>query len=339
MHRFHLLVYLLALAPIAAVSMQLSAWARFDPNANASRNEVDSCIEAHDVEAATASQPRSSHDWEVLARACQNTAARWMDRLGPDFKLLVRPPFVIAGNLSEPQLAGVYRQTIDPATTALARDYFRMVPDEPVVILLFSDEETYRAYALRLFGANQVSIYGFYKPAYRAVVANLGGGGGTVVHELTHALVDFDFPRMPIWLNEGLASLNEECDILVTEIGPVVEPRLNWRLRLLQRAIPEGRLRSIEDLMGSNSFRGSDEAIKYAHARYFCMYLHRLGVLDDFYRAVRDQADLLEASPTQAIGGDAEENPSRRALRRLFPDTTQGGLDREFQAWVMDLKT
>ena len=40
---------------------------------------------------------------------------------------------------------------------------------------------------------------------------NIGTGGGTLVHELTHSLIAFDFPHVPDWFNEGLASLPSDA--------------------------------------------------------------------------------------------------------------------------------
>jgi len=53
------------------------------------------------------------------------------------------------------------------------------------------------------------------------------------VHEMTHALIEFDFPKVPCWFNEGFASLFEQC----STAGGKIRGLVNWRLPLLQRAI------------------------------------------------------------------------------------------------------
>ena len=87
-------------------------------------------------------------------------------------------------------------------------------------------------------------MYGYYKPQQRTLVMNISTGGGTLVHELTHALIDFDFPLVPDWFNEGLASLHEACHILPDESR--IEGLTNWRLPGLQQAVAERRLPSLE---------------------------------------------------------------------------------------------
>ncbi len=78
-------------------------------------------------------------------------------------------------------------------------------------MLVFNGEESYNRYCNALFGDSGISVYGYYKPQLRTLALNLATGGGTLTHELTHALVDFDFPEVPAWFNEGLASLHEQC--------------------------------------------------------------------------------------------------------------------------------
>ncbi len=74
------------------------------------------------------------------------------------------------------------------------------------MVWLFTDEKPYAEHSLRIYGDKDVSVYGYYKPDKRVLVMNIGTGGGTLVHELTHALAAFDFPGQPDWFNEGLAS-------------------------------------------------------------------------------------------------------------------------------------
>ena len=253
-------------------------------------------------------------------------------QLEPEHRVIVRGPLVLAGNLSEQELDRWYRDTIAPAMDALARDYFQVPPEHPVTILLFSDEATYREYARRLFHENQVSIYGYYQPTNRTVVINLSAGSGTLVHELTHALVDFDFPSVPIWFNEGLASLHEHCDLQLTPTGPEIVPLVNWRLDILQNALAEGRLQPTWELMQSERLRGREEAILYAHARYFCFFLYEKGVLQDFYQELRSH--FGEGLP----GNQAAGERSRRGeivIRQFFPGKTWGQIELEFRTWVM----
>jgi hypothetical protein len=203
----------------------------------------------------------------------------------------------------------------------MGRAYFRRAPWQPITILLFGEEGGYNRATKNLFGEEGISVYGYYKPQQRTLVMNIGTGGGTLVHELTHALIDFDFPLVPAWFNEGLASLHEACQILPDESR--IEGLPNWRLPGLQRAVAERRLPSLQHLVSQPDFRGEQVGLNYAQARYFCLYLQQQQLLQTFYRVFRD------AQPRDPTGASA--------IRRVFGDRSWAELDADFQRWVMTL--
>lgn len=269
------------------------------------------------------SQPAAAQpDRAALERACQNIVEQLRPRLGSECQILVRAPFVLAGDINREALDGWYTRTIGPASRAMARAYFPTLPDQPITVLLFSGEERYAHYARELFGEEGISIYGYYKRGSRVLVMNIGTGGGTLVHELTHALVDFDVPDMPDWLNEGIASLHEQCHIREDESG--IDGLENWRLPGLQEAIRRDRLRSLESLIKDNDFRAGDVGVNYAQARYFILYLQRQGLLEDFvHRFRRDRkSDPLAAETVLAT----------------FPGSTWQDVDDAFRKWAIELK-
>ncbi len=231
------------------------------------------------AEAAAAEPRRASDASASLAAACDKVSAQLAPRLGAECHTIVRPPFVLAGDLKEEELDGWYRETIGPAMRAMANGLLDTLPDRPITVLLFSGESSYEHYGEKLFGDREVSIYGYYKPRERVLVMNIGTGGGTLVHELTHALVDFDFPKIPDWFNEGLASLYEQCRFYDDRNGPAIAGLENWRLPSLQKAIRAGKLRPLESLITGDDFRGRHQGLNYAQARYFCLYLERQGLL------------------------------------------------------------
>lgn len=236
--------------------------------------------------------------------------------------MIVRAPFVIGGDLEETELARHYDRTIGPAARAMACNYFDTPPDKPITVLLFSGEQSYNRYAQQLYGDEGISVYGYYKPHLRTLVMNIATGGGTLVHELTHALIDFDFPHVPAWFNEGLASLHEQCHIRPDETG--IDGLINWRLDGLQKALGAGRLRSLASLIGNDDFRGPQQTTNYAQARYFCLYLQEQGVLEDFYRCFRDS--------------QADDPLGKRTVLELFPNRTWDDLDADFRRWAAGLK-
>jgi hypothetical protein len=270
-----------------------------------------------------AAPPNASRRAEpTLDEKCQATVKELRKSLGADAPIVVRAPFVISGDLSKKDLEAWHARTLKPATDAMLASYFDRQPDEPITVLLYDTAETYDAEAKRLFGDEKLSPYGYYKPARRTLVMNISTGGGTLVHELTHALIDFDFPDVPDWFNEGLASLHEQCRF--REDGSGIDGLENWRLPALQEAIRDGKLRSLESLILGDDFRGRRMGLNYAQARYFCLYLQRLDLLESYYEAFRDNQ---EKDPTGAL-----------AVRTVFPEKSWAELDRDFQAWVLELE-
>jgi hypothetical protein len=278
-------------------------------------------------EAEARPEPSVAAKDDDLPARCAAAAKELRPRLGDECRVIVQSPFVIAGDLSEADLAAWHRRTIGPAAKAIGNCYTKTSPSQPITILLFSEEKSYRRNAERLFGDRSVSVYGYYKPTLRTMVMNISTGGGTLVHELTHALVDFDFPAVPDWFNEGLASLHEQCQFRADESGidgPFIEGLVNWRLPALQKAIAEGRLRPLEELIGSNDFRGRLEGLNYAQARYFCLYLQEKGLLRKFYHAFRD--------------AQKDDRLGLATAKAMFPDQSWDDLNLAYRRWAAGLK-
>jgi hypothetical protein len=205
----------------------------------------------------------------------------------------------------------------------MAHCYFQEAPDRPITVLLFSGESTYRGCAERLFFDRDISRFGYYKPGRRTILVNLAWGDGPLLHELTHALMAFDFPDAAAWLSEGLASLHETSRIRQEGRESTLEGLVNWRLEVLKGRIRDGRLPPLERLVGVSSLHDEAEAMNYAQARYFCMFLQRKGVLADFYHRYR--------------AGHHEDPRGQRAVLAMFPGYDWGDLDAEFGRWVMSL--
>ncbi|HTU26421.1 MAG TPA: hypothetical protein VMF30_13530 [Pirellulales bacterium] len=312
--------WILIVGPFAilAASFALAQWLRTEPSGPPERNQ----FLIGEADAADATDRRSSD--ERLAAACRETADQLVPRLGPECSTIVRPPFVLAGDMPDDELDAWHRETITTAMRAMTRTMLDTLPDRPITVLLLSGESSYNHYAEKLFGDRGVSIYGYYKPGLRMLVLNIGTGGGTLVHELTHALVEFDFPKIPDWFNEGLASLHEQCRFRETEDGPTIVGLENWRLTGLQKAIRAGQVGSLEALFAGHDFRGPQQGLNYAQARYFCLYLERQGRLAEFYRQFRDSCDT-DPHGTAALAG-------------VIPDFSWGSFDHGFQHWVLGLE-
>ena len=256
-----------------------------------------------------------------LNEACDRVAEDLRAKLDGTFEVLVRPPFVVAGNMSSEALKGCTEAHVLRPADVMWQSYFHKKPDHAITILLFADGGSYDTWAKRLFHADEKKLpyFGYYQPDQRTIVMNIGTGSGTLVHELTHALIVYDFPDYPDWFNEGLASLHEQCSIDDGEILGAV----NWRLPALQEAIAQGKLRPLADLLTVRDFYGDRQGMNYAQARYFCMYLQRQGLLGKFYRQLRDHYDGAADADVRAV-----EHVTGKKIAQV---------EKDYLAWVMTL--
>jgi hypothetical protein len=254
-----------------------------------------------------------------LVAACQRAREEMMRRVGTQFVSIVHTPFVIVGDLDAARLERVYRETLVPAKRALGIAFFDQPPDQPVTIVLLSGDEAYERCVYALEGHRRPAYAGYYERKERRLVVNLDTGEGTLAHELTHALAHFDFPEMPEWFDEGLASLFEEARFSEDRLH--ITGRGNWRSRDLLPALRDGSLRPLESLISEARVRNDRQALDYAHARYFCLYLQQRGLLEAFYRKFR-----------LAVGSDPT---GLKTLRSLFNVNDLSSVDAEFRTWVL----
>jgi hypothetical protein len=267
------------------------------------------------VAAAPATQPS-------IDKKCDALLAKWKPRLDAErFGYTVSAPFVIAGDGGDAAVTRYRDGTILPSARAMQKMYFDAEPTEPILILLFESEGPYRRLGLEWFGDRDVPHFGFFRPHDRAMLMNVATGTGTLVHELTHALMAPDFPTVPDWFNEGLASLYEQS----TFADGTIKGLPNWRLPALQRAIRAGELRSTEQLIADPDFRSPQRVgINYAHARYLMLYFQEHGQLRQFYRSFRDHA---QDDPTGAV-----------TFKQMIAPQTVDAFDGEWKKWVLSLR-
>jgi hypothetical protein len=258
----------------------------------------------------------------ALVSACQRKREDLMRRLGTRFFSIVHTPFVIVGDVPGAELERHYRETIGPTARALAIAYFDRPPSEPVSLILLSGDEAYQSCVEQLDGQKRPAFAGYYERSDHRIVVNAATGEGTIAHELTHALGHFDFPDMPEWFDEGLASLHEEARFSDDRLR--ITGTKNWRIRYLLPALRQGTLRPLESLIGEARVRPNQQAVDYAHARFFCLFLQERGLLEPFYRKFR-----------LAVAGDPTGS---RTLHALFNVNDLGPIDQEFRSWVLALE-
>jgi hypothetical protein len=244
------------------------------------------------------------------------------EQLGAGFTVLSEGPFVVAGDEPPATVREHAREIVRWTCTMLRKDFFSADPDTVYAIYLFKDKESYEANALALFGAKPFTPYGYCSPQYHALVMNIATGGGTLVHEMVHAFMRGNVPDCPVWINEGLASLYEQCD----ERDGHIIGRVNWRLKGLQEAlagdgaIPWERLAAMTD----REFYGAGVGVNYATARYLLYWLQERGLLLRFWKAWR--ANMMEDPRGLAT------------VLALFPGEASAAVEARWKEWAAALK-
>jgi hypothetical protein len=198
------------------------------------------------------------------------------------------PPFAVVGDGTRLQVRGHAQGVVRWAVRHLEAAYFELPPREIVTVYLFETAASYERHALELFGEPPGTPYGYYSPMDRALVMNIGTGGGTLVHEIVHPYMAANFPHCPSWFDEGLASLYEQS----AEVDGQIVGLTNWRLAGLQQALQTGEVPSFRKLCESGEgFYTADPGSNYAQARYLCYWLQEHGLLRRFY--TRFRAEVL----------------------------------------------
>lgn len=230
----------------------------------------------------------ASPDWQRLR--VPKTKEGLTIQLGPGFTVLRRGMFLVASDLDQERLDYVVDGVFACCREILSREYFRTPPSSVVTVYIFKDKDSYVEGLRKYFGMEPISPYGHYGHRQRYIVVNYATGPGTLVHELTHALMAPDFPDAPIWISEGLASLYEQCRVEDDSL----RGEQNWRLPELKRAVVDGGMVQLSELFRSDTqnFRAMNESLNYAQSRYFCKYMEDIGLLRQVYAEFRDNAHL-----------------------------------------------
>ncbi len=210
-------------------------------------------------------------------------------QLGAGFYIAREGMFILATDSEKSKLINNTEITLNICKRNLVFNYFDAPVINPVTIFAFKDKESYRYNLKRIWHEKPISPYGHFNYVRKHIVFNLSTGVGTMVHELTHALMDPDMPRAPIWIAEGMATLFEHCVV----DGYKIKGAINWRLPELLYKMNTEKYTPIEKLikMSDSEFK-IKESLNYAEARYLCMYFDEKGLLKKIYKSFRDNYRL-----------------------------------------------
>ncbi len=161
------------------------------------------------------------------------------------------------------------------------------IEDQHWVTVTLPERVGFTQWATGVFGpgvrGSITSVGGAYEHQQRRLVAQ--DLGATLRHEFIHVLHWRDMSRMgqnqAAWVQEGLASLVEDYDM----VGGALVPVPSWRTNMVKRLLDVRRLPTIRELAGTDlaRFTSSRPLAKYAHARTVMMFLLSEGKLKDFY--------------------------------------------------------
>lgn len=262
-------------------------------------------------------QPKKNFQTE-----CEARAKLLQEQISIPINVLIRAPYVLMGDYDTQTLDALYRKTILPTQYALNVWYFDREPDQPITIIALSSQDRYQQVAFDLDRRKVGSYYGYFQSDQMRIILNLTTGSGTLAHELTHALAEIDFPNMPEWFDEGLASMHEQCEFSETENQLLGSS--NWRVQILLSALDREQLPPLKTLVQQIRIGKEREALTYAHARYFCLYLQEKRLLSPFYRKLRTNAET--------------DQTGLQTLQQVLNVTDLSEMDPDFQKWLIGFR-
>jgi hypothetical protein len=220
---------------------------------------------------------------------------------GQGYTVLVEPPFVVIGDSAAAEVKRVTTGFLRTKVALLEKEFFTKRPDRVLEVWLFRNKQTFLKGAKKFFDDEPHTPFGYYSPDANALIMN-ASGLGTLSHELVHPYMEANFPDVPSWFNEGLASLYEQPS---QRNGRIVGLP-NWRLPNLKKEIRAKTLPSIKTLVGTTRDQFYEAGYdSYAFARYLVYYLQEHGKLQEFYKKfLDDKKDLTGATALRAVLGE-----------------------------------
>ncbi|MGH9968766.1 MAG: hypothetical protein ACREBG_13185 [Pyrinomonadaceae bacterium] len=238
------------------------------------------------------------------------------------FSVVIQSPFVVVGDEARGEVLQRAEGTVKWAVDQLKQDFFAKDPKEILDVWLFRDKESYEKYTRLIFGEDPTTPYGYYSSHHKALIMNIGTGGGTLVHEIVHPFMEANFPECPPWLNEGLGSLYEQCG----EVDGHIHGFTNWRLPGLQQAIRAKEVPPFKTLMAldTTGFYNEDKGVNYGQARYLCYYLQQRGLLVKYYK--------------QFHAHQKEDPSGYLTLRQVLAERDMDAFQKRWEKFVLGLR-
>lgn len=229
----------------------------------------------------------------------------------------------VGGYPKSKSLESRYASTLNELYNHFASLYINKNPKHYIPVYLSSASfsgEGYKEFSNFARGIHRRGAGGrvaYFNSIDNSIVCWISTGGGTLNHEAVHALLAEDYPGIPGWLNEGIASMYEETSSY--------QPLDNYRLIHLKYAMDYGVFPSLNQLLSTEdeSYDGKEETMLYAAAaRYLSIYLLENGLLPTTYKQIRD-----------ARNQSASE---RKSIILSNMGMSEAAFNQAWRSWVID---
>lgn len=226
----------------------------------------------------------------------------------------------------------------------LEHQYGLTLPSDYITIYLVPSSDELQNLSMELHGIRMSrTAFGYSFRDDLSVVAAVPEGFtiGTMMHELFHLVVRSTFGDIPLWLDEGIASLYEVSKFVDTAVLGIP----NWRGDLLKRLSTESSSiwPNLDRLITSNWFTleqpGTERDMEYpdmptarqlaamlATARYFALYAQEKGKLCPLYFAFQ------KWDPSMDTSGTTYERKAIERVENVFGSSITN-IDHEFRSW------
>ncbi len=224
--------------------------------------------------------------------------------------------FVIFSSLEPALTYKLVDNDLRNTITTMQKHYTEKYPDSLTALFLFEDYNSYKEFSINTFDMDpeDLSPYGFYKISRNAITIRYVSWKGSIAHEVTHAMIQADFPQVPSWFNEGMAALHENAKFNNDKL----ETSFSWRILSLRRSFRENTYTPLKFLMVTNDeeLYSGRASFYYAQSCYLLMYLMDKGLITDYYKLFRKS---YEEDPT---GISQLETVLNMPLEKFEPEYT-----------------
>jgi len=217
---------------------------------------------------------------------------------GFQLNMIKHDVFLLVGRYSTEELERHYQRGLLDFYRIFAEEYFPTNRMDHLVILISEDPIMLARIAKNIYPNANISIeepyMGFFCGADNFLVATIGGGYGTLLHELMHALMAKNMTFTPSWVQEGMAMLYERSGWTNQRLIPLP----NWRMDFILNSVP--RLTDFDLIVGKMEYGRSD----LAAIRLLFLFLEKKSLLPRFLQIQGSATNTLKVSEIVASFGN-----------------------------------